>query len=113
MSHAPQTTEHTQADLNAAVRHIGHPGAKEYVAIAAVLAVITAVEVAIYYIPAMRPVLPPILIVLSLTKFSLVAMFFMHLKFDSRFFSVVFVTGILVAVAVFIVFLTMLRVFFV
>jgi cytochrome c oxidase subunit 4 len=113
MSHAPQTTEPTHAGMGTASRHIGHPGAKEYVLIAAILAIITAIEVAIYYIPALRSVLPPILIVLSLTKFSMVAMFFMHLKFDSRFFSVVFVTGILVAVGVFVVFLTMLRVFFV
>jgi cytochrome c oxidase subunit 4 len=113
MSHAPQTAEPTHADLDAAARHVGHPGAREYVAIATILAIITAIEVAIYYIPALRVVLPPILIVLSLTKFSMVAMFFMHLKFDSRFFSVVFVTGILVAVGVFVVFLSMIRVFFV
>jgi hypothetical protein len=61
----------------------------------------------------MRPILPPILIVLSLTKFTMVALFFMHLKFDSRFFSAVFITGILIAVFVFVVFLTMIRVFFV
>lgn len=97
---------------DAAERHVGHPGPKEYVAIAAILAIITAVEVAVYYIHALQPVLAPILIVLSLTKFVLVAMFFMHLKFDSRFFSVVFVTGLLVAVGVFVVFLTMIRVFF-
>lgn len=111
MTHAQPTTEHSQA--NAVVRHTGHPGAKEYVAIAVILAIITAVEVAIYYLPALRPILPPVLIVLSLTKFSMVALFFMHLKFDSRFFSVVFITGILIAVFVFVVFLSMIRVFFV
>ena len=102
---------HVEPDVGA--RHVGHPGPRQYVAIAVILAVITAIEVAVYYSEALRPVLPPILIVLSLTKFALVAMFFMHLKFDSRFFSVVFVTGILVAVTVFVVFLSFIRVFFV
>jgi cytochrome c oxidase subunit IV len=96
----------------AAEHHVGHPGPREYVTIAVILAAITAVEVAVYYLDALRAVLAPILIVLSLTKFALVALFFMHLKFDSRFFSVVFVTGLLVAVGVFVVFLSMIRVFF-
>src|SRR4051794_38205346 len=46
-----------------------HPGSKEYVVIALILAAITAVEVAVYYIPAMREFLAPILIVLSAVKF--------------------------------------------
>jgi cytochrome c oxidase subunit IV len=110
------TTSHPQEaeiESHAVERHVGHPGPKEYVTIAAILAAITAVEVLVYYLDFLRPVLPPILIVMSITKFALVAMFFMHLKFDSRFFSVVFVTGLLVAVAVFVVFLSMIRVFFV
>src|SRR5437867_10260981 len=68
-----------------------HPGAKEYLGIAVLLSVITAVEVAVYYVPAMRPMLVPVLLVLSAVKFSLVAMFYMHLKFDHRLFSWLFV----------------------
>ena len=68
-----------------------HPGAKEYLAIAVILTVITAVEVAIFYIPRMHPVLVPSLLTLSALKFSLVAMFYMHLKFDHRLFSWLFV----------------------
>ena len=68
-----------------------HPGAKEYLGIAVILTVITAVEVAVYYVPAMRPMLVPVLLVLSALKFSLVAMFYMHLKFDHRLFSWLFV----------------------
>ena len=73
-----------------------HPGAKEYLAIAVVLTVITAVEVAVFYVPAMKPVLVPVLLVLSAVKFFLVALFYMHLKFDSRLFSWLFVTPMLV-----------------
>lgn len=114
MSHAPQTQTGMHVADDSGGRHVGHPGQKEYVAIAAILAVITAIEVGVYY--AQGPlgfVFKPILIVLSLGKFALVALFFMHLKFDSRFFSVIFVTGLLLAVAVFIVFLSFIRVFFV
>ena len=68
-----------------------HPRAKEYLGIAVVLTVITAVEVAVYYVPAMRPMLVPVLLVLSALKFTLVAMFYMHLKFDHRLFSWLFV----------------------
>ena len=58
---------------------------------------ITAVEVAIFYIPALRPVLVPTLLVLSASKFALVVMFFMHLKFDNPIFSYVFVAPLILA----------------
>jgi cytochrome c oxidase subunit 4 len=77
-----------------------HPGWKTYVVIGAILTVITAVEVAIFYIPAMRPVLTPILLTLSAAKFIIVVMFYMHLKFDSRLFSTVFIAPLILAVGV-------------
>ena len=85
-----------------------HPGAKEYIAIAALLTVITAVEVAVYYVPAMRPMLVPTLLVLSALKFTLVAMFYMHLKFDHRLFSWLFVVPMIVIAGVI---LALLRLF--
>ena len=84
------------------------PSQKEYVLIAIILAVLTAIEVAIYYIYQIWQVF----IVLAAVKFALVAMYFMHLKSDNKFFSIVFITGIFVAVLVFAVFLTFLRVLF-
>ncbi len=77
-----------------------HPGAGTYVAIGAILTIITAVEVAVYYITALHPVIVPLLLTLSLAKFILVIMFYMHLKFDSRLFSTVFVGPLLLAVTV-------------
>ena len=73
-----------------------HPGAKEYLGIAVLLTVITAVEVAVFYIPAMKPMLVPTLLTLSAIKFMLVAMFYMHLKFDARLFSWLFVVPMIV-----------------
>lgn len=77
-----------------------HPGAKQYVGIAVVLTVLTAIEVAVFYIPAMHPVLVPTLLSLSATKFGLVTSFYMHLKFDSRVFSWLFYVPMLIAALV-------------
>jgi cytochrome c oxidase subunit 4 len=113
MSQASETESAAHGSAPHGAHETGHPGPREYVAIAVILAAITAVEVVVYYIPFLRPIQMPIFGVLSLTKFALVAMFFMHLKFDNRFFSVIFVTGLLLACFVFLVVLTMLRIFFV
>ena len=85
-----------------------HPGAKEYLGIAVLLTVITAVEVAAFYIPAMKPMLVPTLLTLSALKFSLVAMFYMHLKFDARLFSWLFVVPMIVIA---VIILMLLRLF--
>ena len=71
-----------------------HPGPLEYIKIGLILAVITAVEVGIYYIEAIEDALVPILIALSALKFCLVVMWFMHLKFDNRLFAWLLVGGL-------------------
>jgi cytochrome c oxidase subunit 4 len=65
--------------------------------IGVVLAIITAVEVAVFYIPALAPVLVPVLLVLSAAKFVLVVMFFMHLRFDSPVLTGLFMAGVVLA----------------
>ncbi len=84
----------------------GHPDAAEYVKIGVILAAITAVEVAIYYVDALGDTLLPILLVLSGVKFVTVALWFMHLRFDSRLLSIMFSTGIVLATALFVVVLS-------
>jgi cytochrome c oxidase subunit 4 len=89
-----------------------HPGAGEYVRIAVILAVITAAEVAIYYIGSLnKHALTVMLLVLSACKFALVALFFMHLKFDNRIFSTFFVAGLVMTGLAFVAVLAMFRVF--
>ena len=81
-----------------------HPSDRKYVQIAVLLAVLTAAEIATYPAEeALGSLLIPILIVLMTIKFWYVAAFFMHLKYDTRMFSWVFVSGIVLAVGVYMV----------
>jgi len=59
-----------------------HPVSATYLKVAAILTVITAVEVTLYYIPAMRGVLVPLLLLFSAAKFGIVVGWYMHLRFD-------------------------------
>jgi cytochrome c oxidase subunit 4 len=78
-----------------------HPSPRKYVNVAIILALVTAVEVAIYYVTALEDLLIPMLLVLAVIKFVMVGLYFMHLKFDSHTFRRFFVTGIVLALAVF------------
>lgn len=73
-------------------------GPRTYLVVAAFLLAITVMEVWIFYVPALARVLVPILLILSTLKFTLVAMFYMHLRFDHAWFSYVFVAPLLIAV---------------
>jgi cytochrome c oxidase subunit 4 len=79
-----------------------HPSQAEYVRIAAILAVITAIEILVYYIEAFSDFLVPMLLVLSAVKFVMVVGYFMHLKFDSKLLMWTFTFAMIIAVAVFI-----------
>ena len=78
-----------------------HPSPRKYVNVAIILAIVTAIEVAIYYVEALKDVLVPILLVLAVVKFIMVGLYFMHLKFDSHTFRRFFITGIILALFVF------------
>lgn len=77
-----------------------HPAWKKYVMIGVVLTIITAIEVAIFYIPALEPVLVPVLLTLSGAKFFIVVFYYMHLKSDDAVFSRVFFTPMMLALVV-------------
>lgn len=74
-----------------------HASRGTYWMVALVLAIITLLEVAVFYVPLLRTIIVPVLLVLSAAKFTLVAMFFMHLRYDRPILSVVFVSALLVA----------------
>jgi len=75
----------------------GHASAGFYWMIGGILTVLTAMEVSVFYIDALHPVLVPLLLALSVAKFALVVMFFMHLKFDSKIFTGLFAAGLVLA----------------
>jgi cytochrome c oxidase subunit 4 len=87
-----------------------HPSPAKYVGIAVLLGVITALEVALYYISMPDGLMVAFLMVLAVLKFTLVGAFFMHLKFDSPMLRRLFITGIILAGAVYSVALFTLRV---
>ncbi len=86
------STEHTHPD---------HAGAsvKMYTWIASILAVFTAVEVAVLFVDvsAFATAVIAAIYVIMLVKFVLVAAFFMHLRYDSKWFSVLFMIGMVMA----------------
>jgi cytochrome c oxidase subunit 4 len=111
-------TEQAHADpsepiVTAAPPHVRHPGTKEYVRIAIVLGIVTAAEVAIYYLDWVHEhgLLIPLLFVFALVKFTLVVLWFMHLRFDSRTYARFFVMGVAGAVTLFLIVLMVFRTF--
>jgi cytochrome c oxidase subunit 4 len=84
-----------------AADHAHHPTPRQYWLVGAILAVITAVEVAVAYAESLGGWLAPILIALAATKFTIVARWFMHLKFDKPLYSRFFLVGLVGAVAMF------------
>src|SRR5256885_14410163 len=77
-----------------------HPTVGTYLRVAAILVILTVLEVGVFYVPAFHVVLVPTLLALSAVKFALVVLFYMHLKMDSRFFSFLFGGPFLLAVVV-------------
>lgn len=78
----------------------GHASKGTYWLIAVILGIITMLEVAVFYVPLLHAVIVPVLLVLSTAKFALVAMFFMHLKFDKPILTTVFAGGLIVATVI-------------
>ncbi len=77
-----------------------HATTGTYLRVAAILVMITIIEVGVFYVPAFQAVLVPVLLALSAVKFALVVMFYMHLKFDNKFFVFLFGGPLLLALAV-------------
>jgi cytochrome c oxidase subunit IV len=81
-----------------------HPGPRQYVVIAVVLAVVTAMEVALFYMSFLPDAAVATALLLLMTiKFSLVVLWFMHLRFDSPVFKRLFATGVVLALSVFLI----------
>src|SRR5215212_7693851 len=68
-----------------------------YVQIAMLLAVITGVEIVCVYLPFPKWILVTTLCVLSAVKFMFVIFFFMHLRWDKPFCTILFFIGLILA----------------
>ena len=68
-----------------------------YVQIAMLLAVITGIEIVCVYLPFARWLLVTTLVVLSAVKFLFVIFYFMHLRWDKPFCTILFFIGLVLA----------------
>jgi cytochrome c oxidase subunit 4 len=99
-SHIVQDHVHAEHD---------HPGDGIYIKVALLLGAITAAEVATFYVN-IGKVMVPALVVMMVAKFSIVAAYFMHLRFDSNLFTRVFVSGLVLAIGVYIAAVTSMHI---
>lgn len=92
MSEQPQTEVHDDH----------HPTPQQYVQVAVVLAVLTAMEISASFID-IGPAFLPTLLILMAIKFALVAGWFMHLRFDTRVFARFMGGGLVLAGSLYVV----------
>ena len=80
--------------------HDAHPDESKfqiYVQIAMLLAVITGIEIVCVYLPFAKWLLVSTLVVLSTVKFMFVIFYFMHLRWDKPFCTILFFIGLVLA----------------
>jgi cytochrome c oxidase subunit 4 len=106
-------TDSEHADHADGAAHAGHPSEGQYWKIFFLLFAVTAVEVALYYyeLPGSVHINNAALGALAILKFVVVVGYFMHLKFDNRIVRRLFVSGIILAVAVYVAYLLTMGVF--
>ena len=80
--------------------HSEHPSAATYFKVAMALCLLTGLEVVVFFFEWLSYGIIPVLAILSVAKFALVIMFYMHLKFDNKLFSTLFLTGLFLAIGV-------------
>ncbi len=81
--------------------HSRHPTFKQYVLVAIILFAITIVEFLIIWpVNRIEAFSTPILIILSIVKFAVVISFYMHLKFDNKLLTWIFLGGLALGTAV-------------
>jgi cytochrome c oxidase subunit IV len=92
-----------------------HPADRTYLKVGAALFILTAIEIALYFVEDALAsdwsfyVLIGSLIFLSTIKFILVVMYYMHLKWDDRMFTWFFLAGLFVATAIIFAMMAMYR----
>ena len=90
-----------------------HATVGTYIRVALVLTVVTALEVGVIYVRQLAPIIVPLLLAMSAAKFALVALFFMHLRYDSRVLTLVFVGPLILAAGLAVALMTLTGAFLV
>ena len=75
------------------------PTSATYTRIGIILAVLTLIEFGILYVPPLKSVAIALLLALSIAKFALVVQHFMHLRYERRILTWLFLTGLLLSLA--------------
>lgn len=88
MSNSPATADHHGSDDNKF---------QIYIKIAMLLAVITGVEIVVIFVPLATWLIVTTLVVLSTVKFLYVIFYFMHLRWDKAFCTILFWIGMVLA----------------
>ncbi|HVF32214.1 MAG TPA: cytochrome C oxidase subunit IV family protein [Acidimicrobiales bacterium] len=106
------TTEH-EHPAEGMVEHADHPTEGQYWKIFFILFAVTAIEVVLYYfeLPGSVHINHAALGILAIGKFIIVVAYFMHLKFDNKILRRLFVTGLVLAVLVYVAYLLTMGVF--
>lgn len=105
-------TESTAGQTAHDDEHHDHPSDGQYWKIGGLLAVLTLLEVGTYFITDdpyshdLAPLLIGSLLALMVIKFIVIISFFMHLKFDNKIFRWVFMSGLILAVGVYLIVLS-------
>ena len=84
-----------------------HASGATYIKVALVLTAVTALEVGVIYVRQLAPIIVPLLLAMSAAKFALVVMFFMHLRYDSRVLTFLFVAPLVLAAGLAIALMTL------
>ncbi len=88
-----------------------HPTTKQYIQIAVILAVLTGIEIALFYVEegvdaVTTSVTAPILLILAAVKFVMVVGWFMHVRYEKPLVSRFFAIGFVIAIALYAVVLS-------
>jgi cytochrome c oxidase subunit IV len=95
--------------------HAEHPSDRTYLKIGSMLFILTAIEIALYFVEDAFEsawslyLLIGALIFLSSIKFVLVVMYYMHLKWDDRIFTWFFLSGMFVAASIILAMMALYR----
>ena len=92
-SHAAPSAAHAPGE--------GHATVQTYIKVAVALGILTAVEIGALYVPGIPShALVALLLVFSVVKFGLVVAFFMHLRYDNKVLTALFVGPLIIAMII-------------